>query len=318
MAGDIRIADAVDGDSRHPVLVAAAEIGAVHQRVARRVELADEHVGHPAAIGGLSRVGGREVGGERDADDIGVARAVDRDALAVVLLAPAQIGAVAQHRIDHQRQARVVATNREADALLVEQRVAAIDRQAFPIDVLVDHRFVLDDITRRGLEHEIALRIQVHRLDARRRELDLPGIDPRRDDEVVFQLVLVAVINDVHARIHLVVFDLAEAGRRRGASGPGRCPAGNDSDRAADRGLRRRASDWRQPGRADTIAGVTGRLSARTRRLDAASAWLTGGTQCQHRFIGRQEQAVAGAARHEPDPGVAWPWLISKAIGSSP
>ena len=96
LARDERVARAVHRDAVGPVLVAAAEVGAVDEARAGRVQLG--HEGRAAAEGPARARAGRlkgtggygEVRGVRVARDEGVARAVHRDAVGLVVVAAAR------------------------------------------------------------------------------------------------------------------------------------------------------------------------------------------------------------------------------------
>jgi hypothetical protein len=73
------------------VLVVAAKIRGVHKAAARRAQRRDEHVVESAAVRGLKRIRGREVRRQRDADDVGLAAAVNGNLRRVVRRAAAEV-----------------------------------------------------------------------------------------------------------------------------------------------------------------------------------------------------------------------------------
>ena len=58
------------------------------------------------------------------------------------------------------------------------------------------------------MSHEIALLVEAQGIGSLDGQLDSGRIGAGRDNKVVFQLALVAVINHVHARVHIPVMDL--------------------------------------------------------------------------------------------------------------
>ncbi len=58
-------------------------------------------------------------------------------------------------------------------------------------------------------QHEVAIAIDAHPPRAVEAQLDGAGIGVRRDDEIVFELPLSAVIGEVDAGPHVAVFDPA-------------------------------------------------------------------------------------------------------------
>src|SRR6266536_3909888 len=109
--------------------------------------------------------------------------------------------------IDDEAPRLVVTRNLEARALLTAQLVLTIDRYAYTIDILVHDRLVLHDLARRGGKHHIAVAIKCQFLHALELEHDAFGINTGRDNEVVFELPLFAVVDEIDAGIDLGVLD---------------------------------------------------------------------------------------------------------------
>src|SRR5204862_463226 len=114
LARHVGVAGAVHGDALAPIKAAAAEVGGVGQGRAAGVQLGHEGV-VDAAVGRLERAGGREVAGVGKARHVGVAGGVHGDAIGPLTAAAAQVGGVAQDRVDGQRLGGVVGADREPD-----------------------------------------------------------------------------------------------------------------------------------------------------------------------------------------------------------
>jgi hypothetical protein len=90
-------------------------------------------------------------------------------------------------------------------------RVAPLDGLAPRTVLLVDHGPVLEQSPVRRGYHEVAGLIHRHVVHAVEVERDLRGISAGRDHEVVFQAALIAVVDEIHARVHVFVAHLVEA-----------------------------------------------------------------------------------------------------------
>ena len=65
------------------------------------------------------------------------------------------------------------------------------------------------------MEYQVATRVDFHLFGAFEAKLDKPGIRPGRHHEIVFQLTLIAIVDEVDARIHVTIFDLGIGGNVR-------------------------------------------------------------------------------------------------------
>ena len=95
--------------------------------------------------------------------------------------------------------------------LPLENIAAGAGLFGFP-DLLVDDRSTLDDFVPGGVQDEIALLIERELICALKTQPDGGGISTGSNDEVVLQLLLVAVVNQVHTGIDLPVLHTAVAG----------------------------------------------------------------------------------------------------------
>src|SRR5437667_11434611 len=75
------------------------------------------------------------------------------------------------------------------------------------MDLLIDYGLVLANITLRSVQQQVAAGVDFHFLSALETKFDDLGVRAGRHDEIVFQLSLIAVVDQVDARIHLTVLD---------------------------------------------------------------------------------------------------------------
>lgn len=132
------------------------------------------------------------------AGDDDVALAIENDAAAVVLAVAAEVGGKGEHGVDHQLLGAIVAGELEADLIAGGEDVAAVDDAALAVDLLIDDRLVLDDFARSKFDDEVPRGVNAKARLTLKAEADLVGIGA--EHEVVFELALVAVIDEVNAR----------------------------------------------------------------------------------------------------------------------
>ncbi len=219
----------------------------------------------------------RKIAGLRKPRHVGVAVGVDCDPNDVVRIAATKVGGVREHRIDYEWQAAVVFGHFEADARLISAHIAAFDLVPDAVGFLVDHRPVLPHVSGGRMQHELALGIDLEIVRARKAKCDLIWIGARRDDEVVLELPLLAVVNEVDARVDTAVAHLRE---RRDVRAPMRRIVADEVV-----GLARQLVDAAHGGR-------------RSRADDAHSKrgcaiWITRLVEHEHCFLWREKQGVA-------------------------
>src|SRR5207245_11668865 len=88
--------------------------------------------------------------------------------------------------------------------------VAAGDRRATSSNILVDRGLALTNARAANLEGQFTIAVDPQPVGTLQAELDATGIGPRMDDEVVFQLALVAVVLQVNPGVHIAVRDPRE------------------------------------------------------------------------------------------------------------
>jgi hypothetical protein len=260
-AGDVGIAGRVHGEAAHVLgvilLRRAAEEGRVDQRGAGRIELGDERidVDGGARLRRLDRPRRRRIaGGVRGAaGDVDVARRIEGDVGDFFLAGAAKVGRVDQRRIDHQRLRAIVAAHLEShlggrgDDVAARHFVPRARDRLVGDRLVLAHRFAAFDVQQQiarrliDLEPRRAVELQPDRL----------RIAAGRDDEVVFELTLVAVVDQidavVDARARHAIEPLRPGLERRRAAA---IPADHLQPRGftAQRGVRPRA-DHRHPHR---------------------------------------------------------------------
>src|SRR6266480_4907263 len=95
----------------------------------------------------------------------------------------------------------------ESNPIAVRLCVTARNLHAMAAGLLVDDwRFQADFAVAR-LEEKIAYGVNSNVPSALERQLDRSRVGTWRDEEVVFELLLIAVVNEVHSGIDLLVFD---------------------------------------------------------------------------------------------------------------
>ncbi len=297
LAGHVHVARGVHGEAP-AVLPTAAQVGGVDERRAGGCDLGHEHV--LAALRSLVGHQGREIEGVRASGNVGVAVPVDRDRVGVLRPASPQIGRVHEHRIDHERRAAVVGFHLEHRTVLALQPIAARHPPALAREVLVGDRCVEDDLAACRLDDDAAARVEAGAARAVEVQLDQSRVGTGPHDEVVLETTLVAVVDEIDPGIDVLVLD---PGVLRDVRAPLRWIAPDEV--AAGAGLSVEPHDSRRPVRADQAQPQDVLAEA----LDQASAVTLGvdPTERQHRFLRRQEDRVAAAAREEPDAFVSLP-----------
>ena len=174
----------------------------------------------------------------------------------------------------------IVLCERDTDAVSAARK-AGIDRATFAADELPRDRFLLREIARVRLEHKVAVVDRFRSLShAVETHVDALRVRARREHEIVFELALLAVVDDVDAGIDVAVAHFAET-RHAGA------PRGRIVAREIVRHGRRRVF-------ADDCSGMSGAVEAQAN----CGRWLRGiRLQRDDGFARRQEQRLAGAAR---------------------
>ncbi len=149
----------------------------------------------------------REARRRRRAGDVDVARGVDRDRRGFVEARGAEQPRVAQDRIDDECLAAIEAAEREADGAVGVQDVAAGHGDARLAFELIRERRPDAHWHRGCAKLQIAVGADRDTAGAGELEPHLPGIGARVDQDVVFDLVVGAVVGDVDAGIDVVEAD---------------------------------------------------------------------------------------------------------------
>ena len=207
-ARHVCVAGCIHGDAVALLRTAAAEIGGVHERGARGIELRHKDVdGVERCIERPWRRG--EVGRNGGARHVGVAGHIHGDAGGYITIAAAEVGGVDEHRIDDQRPAAVIRGYLEADATRVFEHVATSDFPADAVDLLIDGWLPLADCAGGRVQHEIALGIYFEFVGTLEADRDRLGVCARANDEVVLELALVvAIVDEVDPAVDVFVSHL--------------------------------------------------------------------------------------------------------------
>ena len=210
VTSDIGVAAVIDRHIPHLIVTAATKVRGVDESVAGWSELRDERIAEPFFLG-LKGIAEREIGRERPAGHNHVACRVHRDAVPALLIDAAKVTGIAQDRIDNERQPAIVGADVEAHRAATPDDVAAGDGAACAVVVLIDRGSTLHEISALRGNQEIAIRADAHPRRTVEGERDQIGARAGRDDEVVLELLLTAVIDDIDAAIHASVLDLTIA-----------------------------------------------------------------------------------------------------------
>ena len=204
LAGDIGVAVSVDRDAVAAIERVVADVTRVQQRRARGVDLGDEGVSI-AVVGQVGADGGRERGGARRclARDVGVARGVDRDRLARVGFAPADVACV------HEPGAGGVHLGDEGVGVTVEAQVGSNGgREAGGARCLARDVGVAG-----GIDRDIMAGVEARPADVARIDQDR-GIDDQRQAGIV--IAEFEAVGDVFTGVG--PFELVSRGNRCRAS----------------------------------------------------------------------------------------------------
>ena len=102
----------------------------------------------------------------------------------------------------------IIFAHLKADLIARAEPIAGCDASFGPADGLIGDRCVMGELAARGLHDQIAARVNRNCVGTGHRKPDRPRIRARRDGEVVFELPLVAVVDEINPWIDGVVFDL--------------------------------------------------------------------------------------------------------------
>ena len=186
-----------------------------------------------------------QVGRVRGAKHVGVAGRVGGRKADHLVAAAAQVGRVAEDRVDHQRQRGVIGANVEPDleapGPAASQHKAAIHCLALAADLLVQLRRLLHQVAGRSVQVQVAIGFDFDTERAGKRHAYRVGIRLRRQHPVVFQRAVgPLVVEQVDAGVDLVVEHLRCIGLRRRI---GRTGQRRNADRRRRRVIAQRRHD---------------------------------------------------------------------------
>ena len=212
-AGQIDVAGRVQRNSKRGVFVVSAEIGRVHEVCPGGAHFGHEHVAKPAIIGGGRRSGAGKICRAGFPGQIRIALGIHRDVPGPLKGGSPKISRVNQYRINHQRTIPVIITDFKTNGLMArfDQHVASGDLAADSIYLLENNRLVLPDLAAGDAQNQISQRIQFNLFGSLETQRDLFGIGTGRDNEIIFELALIPVINQIHTRIDVLIMNPTES-----------------------------------------------------------------------------------------------------------
>src|SRR5262245_42867579 len=106
----------------------------------------------------------------------------------------------------------IVWPHRKPDGVVVDLAVIAADEISAGSCGLVQDRRRLDDLLQAHRDHELALRSDCHFVRTVETDTDGICVSAGRNGEIVFELMLVAVVEQVNARVKFLNADRSEGG----------------------------------------------------------------------------------------------------------
>ena len=313
-AGNINALQVINRESRQTIRSRTAQIsridkllrGYVQRRLQRRIDHRNENILRSIKsrlVGRVVRIlrVEREVRRRGRARDVNISGGIDRH-LRQALAAPAQVSRITQHGVDDEFAAVVVVSDREADfvagqlAKTSRDRVPAIARRISRCR-LINARRAEAHISLLGRKNQISRSPCVNAGgSALKAQRNLLWIAARRHAKVILQLSLIAVVHQIDARIHRRIL---HPPKLRNVLPPlGRIVANKVIALARQRrspgNAGRRTRPLQPHPNHRTCSPLHGPQASHGRRM--AFSWPL---QLQHRFVGRQKQAVARSARQK-------------------
>ena len=117
----------------------------------------------------------------------------------MIVARSAKLRRVRNDRVDDEGRARIVLANVKADRVVVDA-IAYVDRSPDAVERLVRGRLPFEHRVRPGVHRQHARRVQ-HWARAVEVQRDVAGVRVRRDDEVVFDVVIAWIEKGVNTRI---------------------------------------------------------------------------------------------------------------------
>ncbi len=139
------------------------------------------------------------------------------DAIGGIQAGAAVIRRVAQHRINHEGQAVIVRRDFKPHRLRVGQPIAARDFLTNALNILIDQGLGLPNLIRTQAQNQVALWVQGHLVRTSESNGDHGRVHAGTNHKIVFQVLLVAVVDQTDARIKV---RHAHARKRRHARPP--------------------------------------------------------------------------------------------------
>ena len=189
------------------VIGGSAKVCRIENGGARRVELDYETV-QLTTQSTLNATHCQQIGRIRLSRNVRIAAGVDCDRVPLIRCAgPAKVAGIDQNRIDDQRFCGIVRNDLETHAALALEDVVTFNGNSLFAVVLINQRLFLKDLAARGLEDELPFSINPYSPNAVEVELNDVRPCPWRNDEVILELLLIAVVDEVNPRINPGVSD---------------------------------------------------------------------------------------------------------------
>ena len=184
---DVDLPGRIDRDAGGAIVAAAADVGGVKQRVAGGVQLEHERV-HASAVHRLDGVRNRKIDGFGPARRVQIAGRVDGQSGDGAHRGSAHVRGVRNHRIDDQRQGRVVVAQVERDGIAGNKAVAGANGMADAIRFLVRHGRLFAQFGVASMDDQVAMSIDEYAAGIGIFPANLARIGSGRDQEFRLQL----------------------------------------------------------------------------------------------------------------------------------
>ena len=196
------IAAGIDGDRVSFIGTRTADISRIHNLRTRWIELQYERIRRPTGVLALSGGGNREIRGGRDTGHIHAAFNIDSDRVSLIGARTAKIRGIDEQRIDNERLRLVILANIEFH-VISENDVRHIDSFLDAVDGLIRVGLPFEDRVTISCKDEVARGVERSCADAREGDPDFFWIGSRIDDEIVFEKLTIAVVDNIDSGINI-------------------------------------------------------------------------------------------------------------------
>src|SRR5437588_606251 len=149
--------------------------------------------------------GAGKIGGVGDSGDVNISRVVKGNGMNLIVVLTAQITGIGENGIDYERLAAIIFRNAKAELIFADELEAAGNRGAGSIPFLIDSRLVLrNDFSGRQNNFEVAITADSKRLRSPYRNANARRISAGRNNPVIFEISLAAIVSEIDSRIDSV------------------------------------------------------------------------------------------------------------------